>query len=122
MHSFALDEPAEMTAQARGCRRLMRNAAGQMRETLRLLTADYGRRRHAAENAAGEVSIIPATPGFGRTRRLPRYFQSGPNPSIGVRWTCLRRATFSGAWLTLFRCLANYRIFNSKIGRDRWSD
>jgi hypothetical protein len=61
-----LDEPVEMAAQARRCRRLMRTATGQMRETLRLLAADYDQRRQAAENEAGGALIVSPIPGSGR--------------------------------------------------------
>jgi len=64
-----LDEPAEMAAQARRCRRLMRNATGQMRETLRLLAADYDQRQQAAENAADGTAIAPPAPRAPRPSR-----------------------------------------------------
>ena len=57
------DDPAEMAAQARRCRRLATYASGQTKNTLSLLADDYEQRQKTAEDqSALEVPAMPLGP------------------------------------------------------------
>ena len=57
------DDPAQMAAQARRCRRLAKYADGQVRDTLELLAEDYEKREKTAQpNSLTDAPVVRLGP------------------------------------------------------------